>query len=92
MKLAETVPYNVAKEKIESAILNASPERNIYTGKPKKDARLFFGYNFAFENFLEVLINLKPVSLPLVSELANDEEQGMDMYPQRLGFRFEFTE
>ena len=46
MKLAETVPYNVAKEKIEPTILDASPERNIFAGKPKKGAKLIFGYNF----------------------------------------------
>ena len=94
LKLAETVPYNVAKLKIEPTILDASPEKNIYTGKPKKGAKLYIGgrYNFAFVNLKEVLIKVKPENNLRTSKLANDDEQARDRYPQVLGLRFGFTE
>ena len=73
-KLIETTTYNIAKDNVEPTILDANPEKNIYTGKPKVGATLYLGYNFAFVDLKETLIKVSSEFQTRLAELASDDE------------------
>jgi len=91
-KILETEPFAISSNNIETTILDARPEKKIYTGMPVSDLKLIAGFKTKFVDVTDLIINVSPENELLKALPASEEDMQRISFPVKISLRFSFTE